>query len=224
MNAFFLTLHITAGSLAIVAGFSSLIPKKGTPWHKLFGRLFFYAMLGMAGAASYLAVFSSSETINALIGLFTLYLVLTGRLAASNHKGITTIKEKIAGLFAVLLFLGFLILSIEAARSGEAIIDGVYVEAFYVYTVLAAVAIFLDIKVLVKGGVYGKQRIARHLWRMILALFIAVGSLFLGQPQVFPEFIRSSGLLAAPVFLVVLALFFWMIRVYVGGRFRRATN
>ena len=220
MISIILTLHIVAGSFAIIAGFSSLIPRKGSRLHIFLGKLFFYAMLCMAIAASYLAVFSSSEPINALIGIFTFYLVLTAKWTASNHKGLTTIREKIGGIVACIIFTAFLLLSLQASQSGESIVDGVYVEAFYVYTVLAALALTLDIKILIMGGVHGAQRIARHLWRMILALFIATASVFLGQPQVFPEFLQSSGLLAVPVILVVISLLFWIIRVYWIRRFK----
>jgi hypothetical protein len=37
-----------------------------------------------------------------------------------------------------------------------------------------------DIRMLVRGGVLGTKRIARHLWRMCFGLFIAAGSFFLG--------------------------------------------
>jgi hypothetical protein len=36
-----------------------------------------------------------------------------------------------------------------------------------------------DVRILVRGGVFGVQRIARHLWRMCFGLFIAAGSFFL---------------------------------------------
>src|SRR6266404_5183304 len=67
-----------------------------------------------------------------------------------------------------------------------------------------------DVRMLVRGGVFGRQRVARHLWRMCFGLFIATGS-FLGQKRVFP-------LLGGPkiMFLAVLPLLliiFWLIRV-----------
>jgi hypothetical protein len=37
-----------------------------------------------------------------------------------------------------------------------------------------------DVRMLVRGGVFGAKRIARHLWRMCFGLFIAAGSFFLG--------------------------------------------
>jgi hypothetical protein len=37
-----------------------------------------------------------------------------------------------------------------------------------------------DVRMLVRGAVFGPKRIARHLWRMCFGLFIAAGSFFLG--------------------------------------------
>ncbi len=221
VHTLLLTLHIGGGCTAIFTGFLSMVFRKGGKSHRLLGTIFFYAMIAMAGSATYLASFVVFEKINMAIGLFTLYLVLTGKWAASNRSGRVTNRDRLGSLFVLLLFLAFTGLSIMAIRSGETAIDGVYVEAYYVYAVLALLALILDLKVTLGGGVLGAHRNARHLWRMILALFIACGSFFLGQPQVFPEFIRSSGVLNIPVLLVVVSLFYWLVRVYIGKRFKR---
>jgi hypothetical protein len=75
---------------------------------------------------------------------------------------------------------------------------------------LAAVG---DVRMLVRGGVFGKQRIARHLWRMCYALFTAAGSLFLGQQQVFPAFLRHINVLFVPAILPLVLRIFWLFRV-----------
>ena len=54
-----------------------------------------------------------------------------------------------------------------------------------------------------------------------MALFIAVGSFFLGQSQVFSLGIRQSGVLVLPVALVALTLAYWMGRYWLGGLFSR---
>ena len=57
-------------------------------------------------------------------------------------------------------------------------------------------------------------RIARHLWRMCLALFFATGSLFFGQQDVLPQALRDS-----PILLLILgfaplaAMLFWLVRI-----------
>jgi len=41
------------------------------------------------------------------------------------------------------------------------------------------------------AGLPAKRRIARHLWLMCFGWFIATGSFFLGQQQVFPAWLRG---------------------------------
>ena len=80
------------------------------------------------------------------------------------------------------------------------------------YIIFGAVALLGtlgDIRVLTRG-IQGAHRIARHLWRMCVALFLAAISLFIGQSQVFPEPLRNSGLLPIPVLLVLLLMFYWL--------------
>jgi len=48
---------------------------------------------------------------------------------------------------------------------------------------------------MVRGGISGTKRLARHLWRMCFALFIASASVFLARPHLFPAIFRKSGLL-----------------------------
>jgi hypothetical protein len=48
---------------------------------------------------------------------------------------------------------------------------------------------------------------------MCFALFLAAISLFIGQSQAFPEPLRNSGLLPIPVLLVLLLMFYWLVRV-----------
>ena len=61
------------------------------------------------------------------------------------------------------------------------------------------------------------QRIARHLWRMCLALWIATASFFLGQSDEFPEALRIMPLLCTPVLLVMLFMIYWLVRVLFMG-------
>jgi hypothetical protein len=81
--------------------------------------------------------------------------------------------------------------------------------------VLAAVG---DIRMLVRRGIPGSSRIARHLWRMCFALFIAASSIFLARQQLFPAFMRKTGALFLLSFLPLALMVFWLVRV----RFARA--
>src|SRR6267142_1781588 len=83
-----------------------------------------------------------------------------------------------------------------------------------------------DIRMLVRGGVLGAKRIARHLWRMCFGLFIAAGSFFFGganRPlrllstvglgQHLPRALFSIGLYLVLTILPLVLLVFWLVRV-----------
>jgi hypothetical protein len=57
------------------------------------------------------------------------------------------------------------------------------------------------------------QRLARHLWRMGFAFFIATGSFFIGQQDVMPEAVRGSPLLFALGFAPFAVMAFWLVRL-----------
>jgi hypothetical protein len=86
---------------------------------------------------------------------------------------------------------------------------------------------------LVRGGVLGAKRIARHLWRMCFGLFIAAGSFFLGPSNRPLRLFSTVGLrkyLSPALFsttlyfvlsiLPLILLIFWLVRV----RFSNAYN
>jgi hypothetical protein len=77
-----------------------------------------------------------------------------------------------------------------------------------------------DFRMIRAGGLRGASRLARHLWRMCWALWIAVASFFLGPragvATFFPEPIPSSlPLRALPVVLMVVVMLYWLWRVRV---------
>ena len=58
-----------------------------------------------------------------------------------------------------------------------------------------------------------RQRVARHLWRMVMAYFLAATSLFLGQQDdVFP-FMQGSPILLIPSLATLAFLTYWVVRV-----------
>jgi hypothetical protein len=87
---------------------------------------------------------------------------------------------------------------------------------------VALLATLGDVRMLRAGRLQGPRRIARHLWRMCFGLFIAAGSFFLGPPQRLPAPLRGSALRPIPVLLVLAAMVFWLARVRLAQRWRRA--
>jgi len=70
-----------------------------------------------------------------------------------------------------------------------------------------------DWRMIRAGGIRGTRKIARHLWRMCFALFIASGSFFLGQMKFVPEPLRILPLMAALGVGPLFVLLYWMWRV-----------
>jgi hypothetical protein len=77
-----------------------------------------------------------------------------------------------------------------------------------------------DMRMLARGGISGKPRITRHLWRMCFGLFFATLSFFLGQQQVFPAFLRGSIFLTVLAFLPLPVMIYWLIRVRFSKAFK----
>jgi hypothetical protein len=78
---------------------------------------------------------------------------------------------------------------------------------------VAVLAVTGDVRMLMRRGISGTQRIARHLWRMCFALFIAASSIFLARQHVFPALLRKTGVLVLLSFLPLILMIFWLIRV-----------
>jgi len=106
-------------------------------------------------------------------------------------------------------------------RGRAAAMPGVPVGMNFFMSSVMLLAAAGDLRMLAGGGVAGTRRIVRHLWRMCFGLFIATGSFFLGQQQVFPNRLRGSALLFVPALLPLVLLIFWLLRVWLSDSYRR---
>ena len=138
------------------------------------------------------------------------YLVATAWLTARRRVGETNLFDWAALLFVLAFGVLTLTKGIEVAQSPKGSINGVPAGMFFFLSSVALLAAAGDIRMLVRGGVFGSQRVARHLWRMCFALFVATGS-FLAQKRVFPLLGGPKIMFLAVVPLIL--LIFWLIRV-----------
>jgi hypothetical protein len=104
---------------------------------------------------------------------------------------------------------------LEAANSPTGRSGSFAAGAYFIFASVALLLALGDVRMLRRGGVFGKDRIGRHLLRMGLAMFIAFASFFLGQQQVFPPGLRNPLVLNGPVLLVVGSTLYWLVRVRV---------
>ncbi|HEV7490959.1 MAG TPA: hypothetical protein VGO25_09145, partial [Rhodanobacteraceae bacterium] len=92
-------------------------------------------------------------------------------------------------------------------------------QLFFVFGIVALLSVLGDARTLWVRNLTSAKRLARHIWRMCFAMWIATASFFLGQPKVFPEPLRHLvGVRAIPVLLVLVVMFYWLARVLFKGQ------
>jgi uncharacterized membrane protein len=213
MHSFLLNLHVCSAAVGLISGALAMILRKGSGLHRAAGDVFTLSMLSMGSVAVYLAIFMKPNIGNAMGGFLVSYLVTTGWMA--GRRG-----ERKAGLFDVgaLLFVfgigaaeatfGF-----QAAASPTGLKAGYPPGLFFVFGSFALLFAASDARMLLRGGVSGAQKLARHLWRMCFAFMLALASFYPGQARIFPQWLRDTKLLYVPHVLFVGATFFGLYRV-----------
>ncbi len=197
-----LIIHICGGVVGLLSGVAAVSFRKGSPRHRRAGNIFFISMLTMASTAALLG--------NVFGGASALYLVTTGWLTARRPEGETTIFDWGALLFGLAVGVPIVTDGLRIVSGSIPPKPGVPVGMILFLGSVVLLAVAGDVRMLVRGGVFGRQRIARHLWRMCFGLFIATGS-FLGQKRVFPLLGGPKIMLLAALPLVL--MIFWLIRV-----------
>jgi uncharacterized membrane protein len=211
-------IHILVGVLGLVAGATALSAAKGATLHRRSGLVFVYAMVAMAGSGVVMALWDGPDA-NAIGGLTAAYLVIT---ALATVRPVTPASRRLdfgATLLGLSVGLISLALAFVSLSSGGTI-DGVPTPIFIMFAAVGLLGGAGDVRVMRSGALRGPRRIARHLWCMCWALWIAVFSFFIGQAEVLPEAIRIPSLLALPVVTVVVVMVYWLWRVRVRGNVR----
>lgn len=210
--------HIAGGAIAIIAALTALMARKGSPLHRAAGSVFTLAMLTGASSAAFLGYTAEPrDNGDVVAGTLTIYLVLTAWVAAKRGDGARGWFEIAAFLVAASGSAASYLDTSAALARGTAFMGGV---PGFIFAGVAGFAALLDLSAILRGGLKGRQRIARHLWRMLLAFFIAAGSFFPGQIHLFPDYIRDVRpviLLFLPAFTIIALIFFWLARVLFTG-------
>lgn len=219
MMSTLVAIHITGGSVAILSGFAAVLSRKGERVHRAAGAIFVLAMLVMATTASYMA-FRLDQTGNMFAALLVFYFVGTSWITVRRKENTIGKFEYLAMVMALVLaglsiYGGIGDLNAPAGALGP---GGVPKNTLgFAATVMGsalALAALGDLRVIIRGGIAGAARIARHLWRMCFAFFIASGSFFIGQQKVMPDWmLQGRPILFALGFAPLAFLIFWMIRV-----------
>lgn len=219
-TATILYLHIGGGGVGLLSGAAALAFRKGSRLHGMAGNVFFVSMLTMAAIGACVSPFLNKR-LDVVMGVFTFYLVATAWVTIRRKENSVGSFEVGAFILALGAVAASLIFAEQATNSPTGRVGGYSATAYYVVAVIAALAAALDLNMILRGGVSGAHRIARHVWRMCTALFIATASLFLGQPQLFPRALRETNVLFLPVIVVIILTVFWLCRVRFTNAYKR---
>jgi len=200
-----LPIHILGGLFALDFGYVALFATKGATLHRKAGMGFVIAMIVMSLTGALMGALKLNGG-NILAGTLTFYFVLTGILTVRPLPGarrIETVAMFAAGLFGVFaIYAGFWL-------AGRGRPEAAPMFLFSALTILAAIG---DWKMLRAGGLTGKPRIKRHLWRLCFAMWVAAASFFWGPRGRVPEIIYYPALLPIPVLTPIAAMLYWLWR------------
>lgn len=213
-----LIVHVGAGVVALLAGAAALALRKGSARHRAAGNIFFAAMLAMAGLGGAIAVIKPvTASVNGMLAALALYFAATAWATVRR-------PERTVGWFDYAALAGGLAIgatAIALALNAPIHEPGVDVAIpaviYYIFAAPALIGAAFDLGVILRGGLSGRARIGRHVWRMGLAFYIAASSFFIGRESVFPQGMRDAGVQYLPLLMLVVLTIFWAIRVRFTG-------
>ncbi|PCI77741.1 MAG: hypothetical protein COB20_07455 [SAR86 cluster bacterium] len=147
-----------------------------------------------------------------LVAVLACYSVTTAWMTLRREEGKIGLFEYGALVFVLVFVAITLAIGLSVASGNMVLKDGTPASVFF-FTIVALIFASGDIRLILRKGIYGMQRLARHIWRMCFTFFFGALSFFLGQQQVFPDWIVETPVLYVPEIVIVLFAAFWLRKV-----------
>lgn len=213
-----ISIHVCSAIIGIIAGYVSMVLRKGSSMHRIAGNIFTVSMLSMGGTGAYMAVFVKPNHGNLLGGMMMIYLVSTGWMAGRRRDARVNAFDMIAFALSAAIAAAYVSWGIQAKMTPRGLHDGYPAMLFLVFGSIVLLFGASDARMLLRGGVTGASRLARHLWRMGFTLLFATLSAYPGnKTRLFSAF-PQTGLLYLPHILLIVSTVYWLIRVRVRRR------
>jgi uncharacterized membrane protein len=205
--AVILPFHILGGILALITGYVALYAAKGSATHRKGGTVFVYAMIVMSLTGASIALLHANA-ISIVAGLMTFYMVATGLRTVQQRAEPVSLTDRVATMFALIVAAGCFVVGIQSAARGRP-------EAYplFIFGIVGVFGVIGDRRVMQQGGIQGSRRVARHLWRMCFAMWVAAASFFWGPQTRVPEVLRIPVLQAVAVLLPIVVMAYWLWRL-----------
>ena len=198
-----LSIHILAGSVALVSAALALSSEKGKKFHILIGKAYFWSMAIIFLTALPLSTITSNVFLF-LITIFSFYLAFSGMRFAKNRKGVPTRIDLIAVNFMLLSGVGMWILAIIFFIDNN--------SQYITLIVFGFLALFLeygDFQTFKNQTAIGKERIAKHLTNMMGGTIAVVTAVLVVNPPANPEWVWWI----LPTVLITPIIFWWNKKV-----------
>jgi uncharacterized membrane protein len=210
-----LPIHIIAASIGLISGAVALTVRKGRTLHRKSGMVFVCAMIAMCATALVSAI-ARGQAVNVMAAVMTAYLVLTGLMTVRPPSAASRRRDVALMLVALTLGTATSAAGLAAVASPDGRVFGFPSFPFFLFGLLGLSGGIGDWRVIRSGALRGAPRLARHLWRMCMALFIAAASFFSIRARVaaiFPAALTTPVARLIPVLLVLATMCYWLWRV-----------
>lgn len=211
---FILYMHIIGGGLGLLSGLVASLSKKGSLIHRNSGKIFLVSMLVCYGIGAAVAPFlNEGQRVNFVAAILALYLLVSG-VQAVKLRSYTASKFNLVGLLlsTSIAVLGFVFMYM-GSQSESGTVDGSPPDAFLLFVIAGSLSAIGEARILIIKKLSAQGRLYRHLWRMCFSFFIASGSLFSGQIQMFPDWFANSFLPILCSLFPLLVLWYWTIKM-----------
>ena len=178
-----LSIHILAGTIALLCAALAVSSEKGKKFHVLSGRTYFWCMVGIFLTAIPMSIINSN-TFLFLIAIFSFYLAFAGMRFAKNRKGIATTIDWIAVSLMILSGLGMWALAITYFIS-----DNSQYITLLVFGFIALALGYGDYRSHKNKAATGKERIARHLTNMMAGTIAVITAVLVVNVNIEPIWI-----------------------------------
>jgi hypothetical protein len=146
----------------------------------------------------------------------TLYFAGTALTTVRPESRWTRLINVAGLLLAIGLALVDILGGVKAFNSPRGSLDGVPFQMLFFLATILLLSAAGDVRIMRSGVPRGAPRLARHLWRMCFALFIAAGSFFSIRARVakvLPYPFTTAPMRMLPILLVFTAMFYWLWRL-----------